>query len=72
MICVHSGSSFAVFCFSFHFFFFPMSVLKYILHFAFIIITLYQEHFLMVLFILYFIDYNIAHFVISEIGIYFQ
>lgn len=52
--------------------FFPMSVFKYILPLTFIILVLYQEHFPMGLSIPYFIDYNIAHFVISEIGVYFQ
>lgn len=48
-----------------------MSVYEYILPRAFIIITLYQEHFSMLLLIPYFIDCNILHFVIPEIAMYF-
>lgn len=71
MICVHPGPFFVFFCFPFPFSF-PMKVFNISYLLTFIIRILYQEHFPMGLSILYLIDYNIAHFVISGIGIYFQ
>lgn len=43
---------------AFPFAFFFLNVYEYIIPFAFNIITLYLEHFPMMLFMLYFIDYN--------------
>lgn len=61
-----------IWCFPFtSLFFSPMTVYDNFLPFAFDVTTLHQEHFLIVLFIPYFTDYDVSNF-LSLIGYIFN